>query len=130
MARQTGLARSTVQMRLNRLETEGIITGYGPDLSHSASGYGVVAFTTLSIAQGSHDQMVANLAAMPEVLEVHVVTGAGDLLCRLASESNDHLHQVLQRIVAIPEVGRVESQLALSSPVLRTLADLVVAEGA
>ena len=127
LARTTGMARSTVQLRLARLEQTGVITGYGPDMANSKSGYGVVAFTTLSIVQGSHDRVVANLGAIAEVLEVHVVTGEGDLLCRVAARSNDHLHEVLQQIVSMDEVGRADSQLALSSPVVRTLADLLSA---
>lgn len=125
LSRLTGLARATVHTRLQRLEAEGVITGYGPDLDPVASGYGVVAFTTLSIVQGHHDDVVARLAEIPEVLEVHVVTGSGDLLCRLGARSNDHLHELLQGIVARPEVGRAETQLALSTPVSRTVADLV-----
>lgn len=125
LSRLTGLARATVHTRLRRLEADGVITGYGPDLDPAATGYGVVAFTTLSIVQGHHDDVVARLAETPEVLEVHVVTGSGDLLCRLGARSNDHLHELLQHIVAMPEVGRAETQLALSTPVSRSVADLV-----
>lgn len=124
LAKQTSLARSTIQLRLSRLEAQGVITGYGPDLAPAKAGYGVTAYTTLSIVQGSHDRVVTNLEAIAEVLEVHVVTGEGDLLCRIAAKSNDHLHYLLQSIVAMPEVGRADSQLALSSPVVRTIADL------
>ena len=124
LAKQTSLARSTVQLRISRLESEGVVTGYGPDLAPAPAGYVVTAYTTLSIVQGSHDKVVKNLAAIAEVLEVHVVTGEGDLLCRIAAKSNDHLHDLLQTIVAMPEVGRADSQLALSSPVVRTVADL------
>ena len=62
---------------------------------------------------------------MPEVLEVHVVTGQGDLLCRLAARSNDHLHELIQGIVGIEGVVRTDSQLALHTPFRRTQADLV-----
>lgn len=127
LAKDTGLARSTVQLRLARLEARGVIDGYGPDLSPAHAGYGVTAFTTLSIVQGSHDRVVANLREIPEILEVHVVTGEGDLLCRIAARSNDHLHDLLQTIVGMTEVGRADSQLALSSPVRRSIADLIAA---
>ena len=56
---------------------------------------------------------------------MHVVTGEGDLLCRVAARSNDHLHEIFQRIVATDGVRRSESQLALHTAVSRTLADLV-----
>lgn len=125
LARMTSLARGTVQTRLARLEARGAITGHGPDLSASAIGYSVTAFATLSINQGGHDALVDRLTGIAEVLEVHVITGSGDLLCRLVATSNDHLHELIQQIVAMPEVSRTDTQLALSSPVSRTLADLV-----
>ncbi len=130
LAQLTGMARGTVQTRLARLEERGAVTGHGPDLSASAIGYSVVAFVTLSINQGGHDALVSRLSAVPEVLEVHVITGSGDLLCRFAAQSNDHLHELIQHVVAMPEVSRTDTQLALSSPVSRTLADLVVSRAA
>jgi DNA-binding Lrp family transcriptional regulator len=130
LARMTGLARGTVQTRLSRLEERGAVTGHGPDLSASDIGYSVVAFVTLSINQGGHDALVTRLSSIPEVLEVHVITGSGDLLCRFAAQSNDHLHELIQLVVAMPEVSRTDTQLALSSPVSRTLADLVVSRAA
>lgn len=125
LAELTGMARGTVQSRLQRLVDVGVITGWGPDLDPRASDHPVVAFTTLSIAQGAHDAVVRALAGMPEVLEVHVVTGEGDLLCRIVARSNDHLHALIQQLVAIDGIVRSDSQLALHSPVQRTLADLV-----
>jgi len=125
LARSTGLARGTVQSRLVRLTESGVIIGWGPELAPSTTGYEVVAFTTLSIVQGTHDAVVAGLRDVPEVLEVHVVTGGGDLLCRIAARSNDHLHELIQQLIAIKGVARTDSLLALSTPVTRTLADLV-----
>lgn len=125
LARTTGMARGTVQSRLDRLVKNGVITGWGPDLEPRSTGRTVVAFTTLSIAQGAHDRVVAALDRLPDVLEVHVVTGRGDLLCRLAAFSNDHLHELIQQIVGLEGVLRSESQLALHTPVARRLADLV-----
>lgn len=127
LARMTQMARGTVQTRLAALEARGVITGHGPDLDANTIGYSVVAFATLSINQGGHDSLIMQLTQMPEVLEVHVITGSGDLLCRMAARSNDHLHELIQKIVAMPEVSRTDTQLSLSSPVSRTLADLIVA---
>lgn len=125
VARATGMARGTVQTRLARLEERGVITGWGPELDPRATEHDVMAFTTLAIAQGAHDGVLAILADMPEVLEVHVVTGSGDLLCRIAARSNDHLHELIQRVVHADGVIRSESQLALATPVRRTVADLI-----
>jgi DNA-binding Lrp family transcriptional regulator len=125
LARETAMARGTVQSRLARLVDTGVITGWGPDLNPRATNHPVAAFATLSIAQGSHPRVLASLAKLPEVMEVHVVTGKGDLLCRMAARSNDHLHELIQSIVAIDGVIRSDSQLALQSPIQRTVADLI-----
>jgi DNA-binding Lrp family transcriptional regulator len=129
LARRLDRARGTVLTRLRRLEERKVIVGYGPDIDPAAAGLGVLAFTTLAISQGSHLRVVAHLRTIPEILEIHTVTGSGDLLVRIVARSNDHLHMILQRVVASPDVNRTETQLALSSTVLRTTADLV-ADGA
>src|SRR5690242_17430097 len=75
------VARGTVQARLERMQERGVITGYGPEVDPAALGYEVTAFITLEIRQaGGHDPVTDRLAAIPEVLEVHTITGAGDLL--------------------------------------------------
>ena len=125
LARVLGCARGTVLTRLRRLEDRRVIVGYGPDIDAAAAGLGVLAFTTLAISQGSHNRVVAHLRSIPEILEIHTVTGSGDLLVRIVARSNDHLHSILQRVVSSPDVSRTETQLALSSTVLRTTADLV-----
>ena len=129
LARTLDCARGTVLSRLRRLEERHVIVGYGPDIDPTAAGFGVLAFTTLAISQGSHARVVDHLRTIPEILEIHTVTGSGDLLVRIVARSNDHLHLILQRVVASPDVNRTETQLALSTTVLRTTADLV-ADGA
>ena len=46
-SRRLGVARGTVQARLDRMQARGVITGYGPDMDPAAIGYGVTAFVTL-----------------------------------------------------------------------------------
>ena len=76
-SRRLGAARGTVQARLDRMRDRGVITGYGPDVNPAALGYEVTAFITLEIRQaGGHDPVAERLAAIPEVLEVHPITGA------------------------------------------------------
>ena len=129
VAATVGIARGTVYSRLDRLRAEGVVTGFGPDVDAARAGLGVLAFRTLEITQGSHDATTAALAAIPELVEIHTVTGRGDLLCRIVARSNDHLHEVLQRVAAIETVGRSETQLALSTPHRRHDVDVVIALG-
>jgi len=125
MARRLGVARGTAQARLDRLHERGVIEGHGPDLSRHALGFDVLAFATLEIDQAEGDAIIEGLAAVTEVLEVHAVTGPGDLLCRIVARSNDHLHEVLDRVLALPGIRRTQTQLALGTPIDRTLADVL-----
>jgi DNA-binding Lrp family transcriptional regulator len=119
LARRLGVARNTVQARLDRLSREGIIEGYGAVLGFPAMGYDVLAFTTLEVAQGGEAELIEALSDISEVLEVHKVTGPGDLMCRIVATSNRHLHAVLERVLAAPGVVRATTALVLTSPVER-----------
>jgi DNA-binding Lrp family transcriptional regulator len=125
LARAARVARGTAYARLERLESEGVISGYGPDVEPNKAGLDVLAFCTLEISQGSHEETTAELIAIPQILEIHTVTGQGDLHCRIVARTNDHLHVVLQQIAAIPNVRRSQTSLALSTVLHRTIADVL-----
>jgi len=117
-SRRLGVARGTVQSRLDKLERSGVITGWGPDLSPAALGYGVMAFLTLEISQGAGHEVVAeHLATIPEVLEAYTITGTGDLWCRVVSRSNADLQRVIDSVVAFEGVNRTSTVMALATQV-------------
>ncbi len=85
-ARRVGAARGTVQARLDRLQRIGVIADLAPTIDPSGLGYPVTAFLSLEIAQGrGRGEVTAHLAAIPEVIEVHTITGSADLVVRLVS---------------------------------------------
>lgn len=122
LARQLGVARGTVQARLDKLVARGVIRGFGPDLDLPSLGYQVLAFTTLEIAQGRLDDVVSHIDDIPEVLEVHAITGPGDLHCRLVAQTNDHLQTVINRILEVQGIVRTSTVIALTTQIpYRTL---------
>jgi len=116
-ARLLGIARGTVQSRISRLEQAGVITGYPAQLSPAALGFSVEAFVQLQLAQGKLDEVTARLAELPELLEAHSTTGDPDLLCRVAARDNQHLEQVVQRMLALPGVVRSRTEIAMRTRV-------------
>jgi DNA-binding Lrp family transcriptional regulator len=129
IARIVGVARNTVYARLERLRDRGVIVGFGPDIDLAAIGYDVMAFTTVAVAQGSFDTVVEHLGRIPQVVEVHAVAGAGDLLCRVVATSNRGIMEVVERILAIPGVDRTTSAVSLAEQIryrpLGLLSDVV-----
>lgn len=120
-SRRLGVARGTVQARLDKLTSSGVITGWGPDLSPEALGFPVTAFLTLEIrqetSQGGHDLVGAHLAAIPEVLEVHTITGAGDMWARVVARSNADLQRVIDAVLEHPAIVRSSTVIALATQV-------------
>jgi DNA-binding Lrp family transcriptional regulator len=125
LARQLGVARGTVQARLDRLSERGVITGFGPDIDLVGLGYGVLAFTTLEIAQGRLHDVVEHLRDIPEVLEAHATSGTGDLHCRVVARTNLHLQEVINRILEVQGIDRSTTVIALSDQIRYRVLPLV-----
>jgi DNA-binding Lrp family transcriptional regulator len=117
LARVLGVARGTVQARLDKLRHREIVTGFGPDLHLARIGYQVLAFASIEIAQGRLSDVVAHLRDIPEVLEVHATTGQGDLHCRVVARTNEHLQQVVNRILEVQGINRTTTVIALSEQI-------------
>jgi DNA-binding Lrp family transcriptional regulator len=129
IARRLGVARGTVQARLRKLETRGVITGYGPEVDPAAMGYGIQAFVLLELAQGRLAEATGVLAGVPEVIEADAISGPQDLLCRLVARDTEHLQEVVNRLLATPAIRRSTSYIVLSQQVRPRTAPLVAAAG-
>jgi DNA-binding Lrp family transcriptional regulator len=128
LAREVGVARNTAQARFDRLIEAGVITGFGPDLDLRQVGYGVSAFVSLEIAQGRASAVEGYLAAIPEVVEAYMTTGPSDLLCRVVARDNDHLGQVITRILEVPGISRTTTSLVLATRIAPRSRHVVHAE--
>jgi DNA-binding Lrp family transcriptional regulator len=117
LSRRLGVARNTVSARLDRLVGSGVVQGFGPEMDLARVGYRVSAYVTLQIAQGRGSQVTEHLARVPQVIEVHRTTGAGDLLCRVVAFSNAHLALVLDEVLEVPGINRTTTSLVLDTPV-------------
>ena len=129
-SRRLGVARGTVQARLDRMTRDGVVTGWGPDVDAAAVGFVVTAFVTLEIRQhqpdrAAHDLVAEHLAGIPEVLEAHTTTGPGDVLARIVARSNADLQRVIDRVVADPAITRSTTVIALDTQIPRRILPLL-----
>ncbi|MEE1620443.1 Lrp/AsnC family transcriptional regulator [Zafaria sp. Z1313] len=130
LAAALGVARNTVQSRLRRLERAGVLRDGGRDVDLAVLGFDVLAFITIEVAHRELDGVVASLRGIEQVLEVHEISGRGDIWCRVAARDTHHLQTVLRQILRLRGVIRTETSLALSEhipyrarPLLRQLID-------
>ncbi|MCP4309361.1 MAG: Lrp/AsnC family transcriptional regulator [bacterium] len=113
LSNRLGITRATVYARLEKLETAGVLTGFGADIDFSTFGYGVTAFITIELQQGRFNDVVPVLEAMPQVIEAHALAGEGDIICRVAARSNDHLMELVQTILSTKGVRRSSTAISL-----------------
>jgi DNA-binding Lrp family transcriptional regulator len=129
-SRRLGVARGTVQARLDRMQARGVITGFGPDIDPAALGQVVTAFVTVELRQsGGRDEVAKRLAEIGEILEAHTITGPGDMLCRVVARTNADLQRVIDVIVDVPGVLRTSTVIALATEVSYRTTPLVRATG-
>lgn len=128
-SRRLGVARGTVQARIDKLVRRGVIASFAPHIAPAAMGFGVTAFTTLEIRQGRGSAVVQHLSRIAQVLEVHQTTGPGDLLCRIVARDNADLQRVIDDVVGDRDIVRTSTVISLANPVAYRVLPLVGAAG-
>jgi DNA-binding Lrp family transcriptional regulator len=114
LARKLGLARSTVQERLQRLEREGVIKGYTVRLSDEADMKRLRAVVMMSADPRQADRVSAELKRMPEVRSLSAVSGAHDMIAVVEADTPARMDAILDRIGRATGVARTVSSIILS----------------
>ena len=113
LSQRLGLARNTVQARLTRLESAGVLAPFDRRVRPEALGYPLGAYVTVQVVQRSLADVSDALARIPEVLEVTGLSGVTDLLVEVAAVDADDLWRITEQVLAIPGVQRTDTALAL-----------------
>ena len=107
IAKQVNLSRSAVSQRINRLEQEGLITGYHAAISlHSSAvrAYLIAIFQTPNCRAFGR-----RLHIYPEVKYAHSVAGDLDLLIFVEAPSMERLSHIRDEISAWSEVSSIKT---------------------
>lgn len=117
MARRLDLAPSGVLERVRKLEARGVIEGYEVRIAPAAVDQELLAFVFVRVDEQPGERATAEqLAAIPEVLEVHHVAGEDCYLLKVRAAGTDSLGRLLQeRFGAIPTVRSTRSTIVLST---------------
>lgn len=116
LARAVSMSASAVTERVRRLEEAGIIQGYAAVVDPERIGLPVLAFVRLRYPTGNYKPFHDLVAATPEILEAHHVTGDDCFVLKVAARSMRHLEEVSGRIGAL---GSVTTSVVYSSPLPR-----------
>jgi DNA-binding Lrp family transcriptional regulator len=121
LARRLKVARSTIQARLERLETGGIIAGYTLKLGEEARQGRLRASVLLTIEPRAQAAILSRLKSIAEVERVFTTSGRFDLLLQVAATNTAVLDGVLDQIGSMTGVKSSESLIHLSTRIDRAV---------
>jgi DNA-binding Lrp family transcriptional regulator len=113
LAEQLRLSRNTVQARVAKMEQSGALGSFERRVDPKALGHPLTAFVTARVNQHRLAEVSEALAQIPEVVEVHGLSGESDLLVRVVASDADDLYRIAGRILAIPDVERTTTALVM-----------------
>jgi len=114
LARKLGLARSTVQERIARLERDGVIKGYTVRMSEEAQAKKLRAIVMMTADARAADRVTGELKKMPEVLSLSAVSGAYDMIAVVETDTPARMDAILDRIGRAHGVAKTVSSIILS----------------
>jgi len=121
LSRRLKVARSTIQARLERLETGGVIVGYTLKLGEAAREGRLRASVLLSIEPRAQAAILTRLKSIAEIERCFTTSGRFDLLLQIACPNTQVLDQVLDQIGAMTGVKSSESLIHLSTKIDRAV---------
>lgn len=125
LAGRVGLSASAVTRRLQALEASGAIRGYRAMVDPAAAGLGIDIFVEISLERQNDDALrafEAALAACPNVLSCHLMSGSSDYLIHMAARDLPDFERLHANVLGhLPGVARIESKFALRSVIDRPL---------
>ncbi|MFH1257948.1 MAG: Lrp/AsnC family transcriptional regulator, partial [Candidatus Micrarchaeota archaeon] len=114
IAKRLGISTSTMIQRLTRLEKEGIVKGYSPNLDFTKLGYEFMGLIEIRIRKGALLEIQRKIAAMQGVSAVYDLTGESDSVVLVKCKSRMELSKLVKAILAIPEVERTITHVILN----------------
>lgn len=119
LARKLGIARSTVQGRIERLEKTGVIRGYTVQLAPAALSRQVEAHVMIVVDPAQQTAVERKLKTMHAVTQLLTVSGTFDLIAMIGAESTEALDTALDAVRECPGVKSTQTSIVLTRRFVR-----------
>ncbi|WP_432019259.1 Lrp/AsnC family transcriptional regulator [Streptomyces sp. 1222.5] len=114
LGQAVGLSAGAAHERVRKLRERGAIRRTAAEVEPAAVGAGILAYVTVDSTAWLGDSG-ESFAALPEILEAHVVAGSAAVLLKVRAASTGHLQDVLRRVYAIDGVGATRVTVVLDT---------------
>ena len=116
LGKATGLSTSAVHQRVKRLESRGLIKGYGATIDHEQFGLPLTAFISIRpIDPSQPDDSPERLRSVPEIESCWSVAGDESYILKVRVGTPLDLEDLLARIRAAANVS-TRTTIVLSTP--------------
>lgn len=119
LARRVGLSRTAVQARIERLERDKVITGYGVRTGDAYEQSQVSAHVMLTVGPKLSGPVEAALRKIPEVRSLLSVSGTFDMIAIVQAGSIERLDTLIDGIGLLDGVERTNTSVVLSTRIQR-----------
>ncbi|HET6553629.1 MAG TPA: Lrp/AsnC family transcriptional regulator [Dyella sp.] len=119
LARRLKLSRTTVQSRIERLKTRGVITGFTVKSGETYERGQVQAHVMINALPKLSQRVEVALRHLPEVRKLYTISGVYDLIAIVSTDSVQAMDRLLDRIGALEGVDRTQSAIVLSTRIDR-----------
>ena len=114
LAEKVFLSSPAVSARIERLEREGIITGYHASVDRLKLGYHITAFINLEVEPCQKQEFYPYIKKCPNVLECSCVTGNYSMLIKVAFPSTMELDTFIGHL---QHYGKTSTKIVFSTVV-------------
>ncbi|WP_417365627.1 Lrp/AsnC family transcriptional regulator [Glutamicibacter arilaitensis] len=115
LARNLGVARATVNSRLERLIANGTIVGFTVRVREEVEPLAIHAIAFIEVEGRSTDRVIRALRGLSEITSLHTTNGGWDLVAELRTESLSAFDKVLGQIRSVEGIVNSETSLLLST---------------
>ncbi|MGW6622013.1 Lrp/AsnC family transcriptional regulator [Nocardia sp. NPDC055002] len=125
LAERIGVSRNTVQARLARWDQSAVLGSFERRVEPAFLGYPLRAFVFTNVKQRLLGEVAAALETIPEVVEVHGLSGVSDLLIQVVARDADDLYRIAGQILGVKGVKRTNTALVMRELVEYRLTPLI-----
>ncbi|EYR83799.1 Lrp/AsnC family transcriptional regulator [Shinella sp. DD12] len=115
LADAMGVARGTVQSRLDRLVETGTLLGFTVRVREDYDAQAVHAVMMIEVAGKSTTHVIRKLRGFPEIQALHTTNGNWDLVANISAASLSDFDRILREVRTVDGVANSETSLLLSS---------------